>query len=183
MKSEFNTFWFEYDRVRVLFENIEILYTFNWTTPISICIFIAFVTTKYINFYLEHKTWERMEIIKALWITIFTDIKRIGLWIGFFYEGYWVILILIPIIFQTLSLIVFILWSNTKNKANKAIWTINELFVLLFWIWCTFYYPWTKIYTDFGTKIVGLMMELSLIILISIEGIIIWVQDYYTIKK
>ena len=141
------------------------------------------MSIRYANFYQEHKAWKAMQILQAFLIMTFADIKRLVLWIWFFYEGNWILLISTPIILQILSLPIIILWSSFKNKIIKSVCVVNEAFVLVFWAWCIFNYPWNQLYSDISAKVIGMLMELSLIILLSIEGIIIWSQNYYTIKK
>ena len=163
--------------------DIETIYTFSWMTPIAILIFLAFMIIRYANFYKNNKSSNWKVIIKALAITIIADFKRFALWILFFYEENWLLLIFIPIILQILSLIVFAMWNEIKDKTNKVVWITNEVFALAFWVWCIFNYPCNKLYSEMGVKVVGMLMESFLIILLVVEWIIIWIQDLYFIRK
>ena len=163
--------------------DIETIYTFSWMTPIAILIFLKLMIIRYANIYKNNKSSNWKVIIKTLAITIIADFKRFALWILYFYEENWLLLIFIPIILQILSLIVFAMWNEIKDKTNKVVWITNEVFALAFWVWFIFNYPCNKLYSEMGVKVVGMLMESFLIILLVVEWIIIWIQDLYFIRK
>ena len=167
----------------IYFIHIEVYYTFNWTTPISILILTAFMIFRYVNFYYESKEFSKPIKIKSLWMEIFSDIKKLVLCLLFFYEDKWLLLITAPIILQVISLVVFLLWNKVKNNLTKAAWIINESTVIIFCICWIQNYSWFGLYSDVGGQVVSMVMEVSLIIILSIETLFIWVQDFSTIKK
>ena len=162
---------------------IEVYYTFNWTTPISILILTAFMVFRYINFYYESKALPTPIMLKSLWMEVFSDIKKLILCLLFFYENNWILLIVTPIILQIISLVVFLLWNKIKNKYTKAAWIINESTVIIFCFLWIQNYSWYDLYSSLGGQAVSMIMEISLIIILLLETLLIWVQDFDTIKK
>ena len=179
---QFFSVWILSGKINNLID-IETIYTFSWMTPIAILIFLAFMIIRYANIYKNNKSFNGKVIIKTLSISIIADFKRVVLWVLFFYEENWLLLIFMPIILQILYLIVFALWNEIKDKVNKVVWITNEVFSLVFWVWCIFNYPCYKLYSEMGVKVVGMLMESIFIILLVVEGIIIWFQDFYFIRK
>ena len=58
---------------------------------------------------------------------------------------------------------------------------INETFVIIFWLWWVFIFSWVISSGD-GAKAVGVLMEISLVIIIGFEIVIFAIQDALDIR-
>lgn len=96
------------------------------------------LTYKYVVVYKEVRSLTKKEAIKSLILIIFNDWRKLVLCGLFFIEQEWAILI-VPIILQTLSLVVFVVCNNTKQRISKTLIITNECSTAIFWVfWVLF---------------------------------------------
>ena len=159
---------------------LEVVYTFNWVTPISLAILIALISIRYIFIYKEWKLEEWKTKMKYFWIAIFYDSKRLILWILFFIDNLWYLLMLLPLFIQMiLASIVF--FRKIDSKFDKIILILNESFIIVFLLISitTFNTSPAFVNDDTPRSVIGSAIEFALIGLLTVEaGFII----YYTFK-
>ena len=131
--------------------------------------------------YKEVKILSRKEISKAWILIVYNDFRKLILWALFFIDENWHIHILTPILLQVVSLIVILIWNKVKKIVNKIFVILNESFVILFWVCSVFAYK-CVIDNEDGDKVIGILMELTLIIILSFEIAVFIIQDILDLR-
>ena len=126
---------------------IEILYTFNWMSPISIVIISAMLIYKYYSIFFEWRSASAKVKIKTIWYETLTDIKRLIINILFFFKNQWYLLAFVPMVFQILFLVIVVL-SNIKYKVERAMLIVNEAVVLSFWAMSIMFLNYSPLYVN-----------------------------------
>ena len=159
---------------------LEVVYTFNWVTPISLAILIALLSIRYLFIYKEWKLEEWKTKMKYFWIAIFYDSKRLILWILFFIDKLWYLLMLLPLFIQMISAFI-VFFRKIDSKCNKIILILNESFIIAFLIISitTFNSSPAFVKDDTPRSVIGSAIEFALIGLLSVEASFI---IYYTFK-
>ena len=93
----------------------------------------------------------------------------------------WHIHILTPIMLQIVSLIIILIWNKVKKIVTKIFVILNESFIILFWVWSVFAYK-CVIDTEDGDKVIGILMELTLIVILSFEIAVFIIQDILDLR-
>ena len=155
---------------------IEILYTFNWMTPISMISLSAMLVYKYFSVYEINK--EQKAKIKIKWFTIaaIVDLRRIILWSLFFFKYQWYLFVFVPLLLQILFVLIASL-NNKESKIEKAVLIWNEAIVGVLWVLSitTLTYSPLLIYNDALKTIIWQVVQLILVLILITEvGIILF---------
>ena len=141
------------------------------------------ILCKYIYLYIDVKLVERKNKIKKWIIEVYNDFRKVSLWLSFFIDNHWYLLILLPIVLQTLSLVIWCFWNDFKQRITKLIVLSNEFITIIFWILMIFTYNWFILFSQTGVKVVGITMEIILLCVLVIEITVIFLQDIISLKK
>ena len=176
MSFQFFILWLYSGKLNILIY-IEMKYSRSFLTFIGVFIFIIWmIVFKYIILYREARSIAKKEIIKAYILCIYDDLRKIALCVLFFIEQSWYILILTPIVLQTVSLLIFILCNNIKQRINKILWIVNECSSIIFWIFWVFIYSCLSIQNSFAFGS-GFIMIVFFMIILSFEIAVLIAQD------
>ena len=149
---------------------IEIFYTFNWMSPISIVIMLAMLIYKYYSIFLEWRSASAKVKIKTIWYETLTDIKRLIINILFFFKNQWYLLAFVPMVFQILFLVIVVL-SNIKYKVERAMLIVNEAVVLSFWTMSIMFLNYSPLYVNeiAARSIILTVLQWVLVLILAVE--------------
>ena len=163
-------------------KSIEIRFSWSPLTPIGIVVFVWMLIYKYIVFYREIREHSKKETIRACILVIYNDWKKLVLCLLFFVEQSWYILILTPILLQSVSLVTFVLCNNIKKRISKIMSIVNECSTIVFWISLISFYNCITLSTKFS-KTTGIIMWCYFMIILSIEMIILATQILWELTE
>ena len=178
---QFYSLWL-YSGTLICLNCIEIRYSWSFSTIFSILVFIWMIAFWYTSFYKRWKELTNKEIVKACTFKFYNDIRKLVLCVLFFIEEDCYVLILVPIMLQIGSLLVFLLWNNIKQRFTRIIMVTNEWAIIVFWVSCSFAYHWLNS-SEILSKIISFIMEIFFATIIISEIVFLLAQDALEIKR
>ena len=178
---QFYALWL-YSGTLICLNILEMRYSWSLSTIFSILVFIWIITYWYAAFYKRWRELASKEIVKACCLKLYNDIRKLALCALFFIEQDWYVLIIVPIMLQIGSLIVFLLWNNVKYRFTRIIMVANEWMTIIFWISCTFAYFCLNS-SVILSKIISFILQILFVIILISEIVFLLVQDGWEIKR
>ena len=113
----------------------------------------------------------------------YNDIRKLMLWCLFFINNSWYLLIVSPPILQLISFIIWLFWRKIEQKLEKLIILTNEVVTICFLVLIVLSFDWMQLIPESGVKTIAIIMEISMILLLSFELIIIFIKDVTSVKR
>ena len=176
---QFYVLWL-YSGTLICLNFIEMRYSWSLSTIFSILVFIWMITYWYVAFYKRWRELTSKEIVKACCLKLYNDIRKLALCALFFIEQDWYVLILVPIMLQIGSLLVFLLWNNVKYRFTRIIMVANEWVTIIFCVSCTFAYNCLNLSSSISI-VISILMETLIMLIVSLEVVIIASQNVIAI--
>ena len=125
---------------------------------------------------------KRSKIMKYIYES-YNDIRKLILWCLFLINNSWYLLILSPPILQLISFIIWLFWRKIEQRLEKLIILSNEILTICFLILIVLSFGWIQLFSESGIKAIGIIMEISMVLLLSFELVIIFIKDVILIKR
>ena len=124
----------------------------------------------------------RSKIMKYIYES-YNDIRKLILWCLFLINNSWYLLIVSPPILQLISFIIWLFWRKIEQRLEKLIILSNEVLTICFIILIVLSFSWIQLFSESGIKAIGIIMEISMVLLLSFELVIIFIKDVILIKR
>ena len=113
----------------------------------------------------------------------YNDTRKLILWCWFLINKSWYLLIIVPPILQLISFVIWLFWRKVEQRLEKLIILSNEVATICFLALIVLSFGWIQLFPESGIKAIGIVMEISMVLLLSFELVIIFIKDVISVKR
>ena len=113
----------------------------------------------------------------------YNDTRKLILWFWFLINKSWYLLIILPPILQLISFVIWLFWRKVEQRLEKLIILSNEVATICFLALIVLSFSWIHLFPESGIKAIAIVMEISMVLLLSFELVIIFIKDVISVKR